>query len=161
MSNIEKRQGISGLTSFFKECIPHISNSSTIVFSGSVGVCTPFAELLSYAVKNDGHDLIYVPKAELSQARLIQWRDSVGFVVGDKAEISQAEVLVILGGLAMPKFGVPIEDIEELHNKLGNPRLIGVGFMDIFEKSGWANRLPFSAIINSNIDAGMWLKEQP
>jgi len=48
---MEKKSGIVGFTGSFRECVKDIKNDYKVVFVGSVAVCTPFIELLSYAVE--------------------------------------------------------------------------------------------------------------
>lgn len=149
---MERRSGIAGLTGLFKESVADVPDGARVAFTGSVGVCTPFAELLAYAVKDRRFDLTYVPLADASQARAMRWTEGVGFSVGEERTELAADALVVLGGLAMPKFGRPVEEVAALIERLGRPKVIGVCFMDIFQRSGWAERLPFNAIINADLE---------
>ena len=161
MNDAGRMKGISGLTGLFRESMAGVPDGSIVVFTGSVGVCTPFAELLAYSVRGRGFQLIYVPNADISQARPMLWADGIGFVVSDeRVEPSHADILVVMGGLAMPRSGQPVDVVEALYKQLGNPRLIGVGFMDVFKRSGWVDRLPFDALVDGYMDAGMWSKGQ-
>ena len=56
-----------------------------------------------------------------------------------------SDVVVLLGGLSMPKYDV---DTEELNNVIDEilkdeGKLIGVSFMDMFTKSGWLEKVDF------------------
>lgn len=157
MEDLERKAGIPGLTGLFKESVADVPDRSRMVFTGSVGGCSPIAELLALAIRKRGFELSFVPMAELAEARPMRWVDGVGFTVRDeRIELHEADVLVVLGGLAMPNLGRPVEEVEALHRRLGSPRLIGVGFMGILKRSGWMEKLPFDAIIDGRIDAGMW-----
>ncbi|MDY6959583.1 MAG: DUF2124 family protein [Halobacteriota archaeon] len=51
-------RGLNGLIKAFKESIEGIKEGSKIAFVGSVGICTPFAQLLSYSLRDDGEMVI-------------------------------------------------------------------------------------------------------
>ncbi len=152
---MEQRTGIAGLTSSFKESVADLPPGSKVVFIGSVAVCTPFAELLAYAVKDLGFKLVYVPKANPAHARSIVWIENVGFSAsGEPADPKGADAIVVLGGLAMPKFGCPVDLVKSTITALSDgkdARVIGVCFMSIFERSGWTNELPFSKVIDATM----------
>ena len=156
---MEQRTGISGLTSSFKESVADLPPGSKVAFVGSVAVCTPFAELLSYAVKDLAFKLVYVPKADLAQARSIVWVENVGFsATGESMDPKGADAIVILGGLAMPKFGCPVDQVKSAITAISdgrNARVIGVCFMSIFERSGWTNELPFNKVIDATMTVQM------
>ena len=156
---MEPRTGIAGLTSSFKESIADLPPGSKVAFIGSVAVCTPFAELLSYAVKDLGFKLIYVPKADLAQARNIVWIENVGFSAsGDAADPKGADAIVVLGGLAMPKFGCPVDMVKSAITVISdgkNAKVIGVCFMSIFERNGWTKELPFNKVIDATMTVQM------
>ncbi len=59
---MENKTGIIGLTGSFRESIKDMEKNSKVVFTGSVAVCTPFIELLSYTIRDKDFDLIYVQK---------------------------------------------------------------------------------------------------
>ena len=152
---MEPRSGIAGLTGSFKESIADLPPGSKVVFIGSVAVCPPFAELLSYAVKDLSFKLVYVPKANLAQARKIVWVENIGFSAsGELTEAAGADAIVILGGLAMPKFGCPVDQVKsaiQAISKDKDTRVVGVCFMSIFDRSGWTNELPFSKVIDATM----------
>ena len=108
------KQGIVGFTGSFRESVSDIKNESKIVFVGSVAVCTPFIELLSYSVRDKNYNLIYVPKSDISNAKTVKMRQNIGFSVMDEKANPQNPEVVVLGGLAMPKFGCAPEDVLKL-----------------------------------------------
>ena len=153
---MEKRPGISGLTGAFRESVAQIAEGSKIVFTGSVAVCPPFAELLAYAVREKKFDLVYVPKADPRQARKIKWIEGVGYAVSEEGgDPRGASALIVLGGLAMPKFGCSIKEINAMISLLGEaqqPKVVGVCFMDIFQRSGWEGKVGFDTVINATME---------
>jgi hypothetical protein len=148
------KKGIIGFTGSFRENISDIEEGSKIVFAGSVAVCTPFIELLSYSVRDKDYNLIYVPKSETENAKTIKMRSGIGFsVMDEKADPKNPDAVVIMGGLAMPKFGCAPEDILKLIDEVsGDPKIIGVCFMNIFEKAGWDKKIPFDIILDTTLE---------
>jgi len=150
-----ERTGIVGLTGAFKENVTDLKPGSKVVFAGSVAVCAPFAELLAYAVRENGFELIYMPRADPEQARRMLWSEGVGFGVSEEhADPRGADLLVILGGLAMPRFGCSLPDIELAIAALSSaqrPKLIGVCFQSILQRAGWTERLPFDVLIDATL----------
>ncbi len=153
---MDKKMGIVGLTGSFRENLSDIKDESKIVFTGSVAVCTPFIELLSYSVRDKNHDLVYIPKSEIENAKIIKMQPNIGFsVVDEKADPLNPEAIVVLGGLAMPKFGCAPEDILKMIEELSKekkPKIIGVCFMNIFEKAGWDKKLEFDILIDTTLE---------
>lgn len=160
---MENRPGISGLTGSFKEAVSKLPDGAKLVFAGSVAVCTPFAELLSYAVKDRNFDLVYLPRANISEARKMQWQEGMGFTVSQqKGDPYNPSALVLLGGLAMPKFGCPLTQVQEAVQRLctKDTLVVGVCFMGIFEREGWTTAIPFDALINATMEATLTVRDQ-
>jgi hypothetical protein len=153
---MEKKSGIVGFTGSFRESVKDIENNSKVVFAGSIAVCTPFIELLSYAVRDKNFDLIYAPKADVNSAKQVKMQPNIGFgVVDENVDPQNPEVVVVLGGLAMPKFGCAPEDVLNMIQELSGeqkPKIIGVCFMNIFERAGWDKKIPFDTIIDTTLE---------
>jgi len=153
---MEKKSGIVGFTGTFSESIADIKEGSKVVFTGSVAVCTPFIELLAYTVRDKGFDMVYVPKADAKEARKIKEIKNIGFsVLDEKADPKNPDAVVVLGGLAMPKFGVPPEDVNRLIAGIAGkkkPKIIGVCFMNMFERAGWEQKVKFDTVIDTTLE---------
>lgn len=153
---MDKKMGIVGLTGSFRESISGVDNESKIVFTGSVAVCTPFIELLSYSVRDKNHDLVYIPKSEKEKAKIVKMQPGIGFsVMDEKADPQDPDVIVVLGGLAMPKFGCAPEDVLKMIEDISGenkPKIIGVCFMGIFEKAGWSKQIPFDVVLDTTLE---------
>jgi hypothetical protein len=154
---MEKKSGIVGFTGLFRECIGDLKEGSKLVFTGSAAVCTPFAELLAYAVRDKGFDLIYVPRADVEEARKIKGIENIGYcVIDEKADPKNPDAVVVLGGLAMPKFGCEPEEVNQMIEAISGekrPKIIGVCFMNIFERAGWDKKLNFDTMIDATMDS--------
>ena len=153
---MEKKIGIPGFTGTFRENIADIKDGSKVVFTGSVAVCTPFIELLAYTVRDRGFDMLYVPRADAKEARKIKKIENIGYsVVDEKGNPENPDAVVVLGGLAMPKFGCPPEDVIRMIKDISgdkNPKIIGVGFMNIFEREGWDKKIKFDTLMDTTME---------
>ena len=154
---MEKKKGIVGFTGTFSESIADVKEGSKVVFTGSVAVCSPFIELLAYTVRDRCFDMLYVPKADANEARKIKEIENIGYsVVDEKGDPKNADAIVVLGGLAMPKFGCTPEEVNQMIESLSGdkkPKIIGVGFMNIFEKAGWDKKIDFDTVIDITMEA--------
>ncbi len=153
---MEKKRGIVGFTGTFRERMADTKEGSKVVFTGSVAVCSPFIELLAYTVRDRGFDMLYVPKANAKEARKIREIENIGYsVVDEKGDPKNPDAIVVLGGLAMPKFGCPPEDVNQMIESISSdkrPKIFGVGFMNIFEKAGWDKKIDFDTVIDITME---------
>jgi hypothetical protein len=153
---MEKKTGIVGFTGAFRESVNDIKNGSKVVFTGSIAVCTPFIELLAYAIRDRDFEMIYVPIAKLKNAKKVEEQPNIGFSVVDKgANPDKPDVIVVLGGLAMPKFGCAPEDVLSMIEEASgeqSPKIIGVCFMGIFDRAGWTDKIPFQVVIDTKME---------
>ena len=152
-----KAEGISGLTKLFRETLVEVEDGSTILFVGSEAVCPPFAQLLAYAVRDRNMRFGFCPKAVWDRSRVMKWVDGAGFQIGKEPfEPGEADVIVVLGGLAIPKFGCPVDDVKALLSQIPKKRkVVALGFMDAFRKAGWNTSLHFDALIDGYMSAEM------
>jgi len=152
---MENKTGIIGFTESFRESVNDAENNSKVVFTGSVAVCTPFIELLSYTVRDKNFDLIYVPTADETKAKQIKMIPNIGFsVVDEGGDPQNPAVVVVLGGLAMPKFGCAPEEVVKMIQEISGeekPKVIGVCFMNIFERAGWDEIIHFDVVIDTSL----------
>lgn len=153
---MEKKSGIVGFTGAFRESIKDIESGSTVVFTGSIAVCTPFIELLAYSIRDKDFKMVYVPKSDISQAKEIKEVKNIGFsVVNQDADPKNPDAVVVLGGLAMPKFGCSPDEVLSMLEEISGdkkPKIIGVCFMGIFEKTGWNTKIPFDVVIDTSME---------
>ena len=153
---MEKKSGIIGFTGAFRDSVKEINAGSKVVFTGSVAVCTPFVELLAYTIRDKDFQMVYVPKADIKEAKKIKEQLNIGYsVVTDQADSQRPDVVVVMGGLAMPKFGCSPEDVLDMIAEISGdrkPKIIGVCFMNIFERAGWTKKIPFDVLIDTNME---------
>ena len=72
---------------------------------------------------------------------------------GESAD-PHADVVALLGGLAMPKSNIKAEEIQKILDVIleENGKLMGLCYMDIFRESGWHRILDFDCIINGTLN---------
>jgi len=145
MDKVTDIKGLGGMLNGFRDLV---KDDRKIAFVGSPGFCTPFALFLGYPVREK--ELAFVPGLKKDMARKIISTD-YGLELGDRID-ADADVVVILGGMAMPKIGVLPQEMKAFLAEMSYKKLIGVCFMGIFEKSGWCQALDFDYVMNMVID---------
>jgi len=145
MEKLQDVKGLGGMLNGFRDLV---AEDKMITFIGSPGFCTPFALFLGYPIRET--DLAFMHGMNAKKTRKIVATDH-GLELGSSVE-ANADVVVILGGMAMPKIGVKPEEMKDFLADLKYKKLIGVCFMSIFEKPGWCQALPFDFVMNLIID---------
>jgi len=145
MEKIQDIIGLGGMLNGFRDLV---KDDQKIVFVGSPGFCTPFALFLGYPVREK--ELAFVPGLDKEKARKIVTTE-YGLELGEKS-LFEADVVVILGGMAMPKIGVKPDEMKDFLARMKYKKLIGVCFMSIFEKSEWCKTLQFNNLLNIIIE---------
>jgi len=150
----ERYRGITGLLRPFKEYVQGlgIKEGDQIVYYGCVGTCTPFVELLAVAVRGLHAEQVFVPLLDETKARKIESIENIGMQVSGGPAMLHPQLLVIMGGLAMPYMPVTKEQIRELAARDAGAKLAGVCFMSMFEKAGWLDTVDFDLLIDANLD---------
>jgi hypothetical protein len=153
---ITTTKGVAGISRPFKSIIEQLGlhDEDTIMYVGLPGVCTPFVELLSYAIRTLTIKQVFVANLDLSLAKTVVPVDYVGIQFADHVKIDKAKVIIVLGGLAMPISPVSRDDVSEFLERVLLPggSVIGVSFMNMFEQVGWTSTIPFNFLIDATID---------
>ena len=141
-------EGLNGLLKIFQK---EASDASKITFIGSPGLCTPFAEFLSFGVQDK--ETLFIPLLDVGDCHEFGLK-SYGMAL--KEEVSNPEgsdIVVLMGGLAIPDYNVDADELNSLVNKILNEdgKIIGVCFMNIFEESGWLKKIDFDSIIDGTL----------
>ncbi len=141
MEKIQDVKGLGGMLNSFRDLV---KDDAKITFIGSPGFCTPFALFLGYPVKEK--NLAFMPGLEADKTRAIIATE-YGLELGDQVN-PDADAVVVLGGMAMPKIGVKAEELNAALSKIKYKKLIGVCVMGIFERSGWCQAVGFDYLMN-------------
>ncbi len=145
-------KGIKAFLGSYREIVEElIGGEGIIVYSGCAGTCTPFAELLAYTVRDLDVKQYYSIDLE-PKFHPMAIMDHGVVVEEDAIGLKEADLVVLLGGLAMPHSEVTAEDANRFIENLGNPNVVGVCFMSIFDEAGWTDEVDFDAIIDAYIE---------
>jgi hypothetical protein len=148
MEKLQDVKGLGGMLNGFRDLV---KDDQKIMFVGSPGFCTPFALFLGYPVREK--ELAFTPGLNKEKAREIITTE-YGLELGEMSSF-EADVVVILGGMAMPKIGVKPEEMKEFLARMKYKKLIGVCFMSIFEKAGWCQALQFDYLMNMILEGDL------
>ncbi len=153
---VDTTKGVSGISRPFKAFLEKLGlgENDVIVYAGLPGVCTPFIELLSYAIRTLNIKQIYAPNCQADRAKKVVSVQDVGVQLGENASVTKASVIIIMGGLAMPISPVKQDEVLEFLERLLRPggKVIGVSFMGMFDQVGWTSAVPFDYLIDATID---------
>jgi len=152
MKQHEVFESVPGILRPFRAYIDglKLGGGDQIVYYGCPGTCTPFIELLGFAIRSSPAEQVFVPLTDESKARRIVSVPDVGMQVSQQAVKVRPKVVVLMGGLSMPNSNVTAEQMKAVVSKYPVP-LIGVCFMKMFEKTGWTRTFDFSLLIDANI----------
>lgn len=141
-------KGLNGLLNIFKK---EAEDASKITFIGSPGLCTPFAEFLSFGVNDkESH---YIPLLNTDDCHEFELR-SYGMALKDEvSNPNDSDIVVLMGGLAMPDFNVDVDELKSLISKIlkNDGKIIGVCFMNMFADFGWLDEIDFESIIDGTL----------
>jgi len=141
-------QGVGGILNSFKSLI---EGSENITFVGTPGFCTPFAELLGFVARDK--KLAFVPNLDFDKARSIVTTPE-GMQLGELTD-AHADVVVLLGGLSMPKSGISCENAEKVTIKIlensEKRKVIGLCFQSMLTQQKWDELINFDHIINADL----------
>jgi hypothetical protein len=154
MPQTETFKSVPGILRPFKEYIESLTivKGDQIAYYGVPGTCTPFIELLAFAIRSLDCEQVYIPMLDESKAKRIHPAPDVGMQVGTASAVLKPKVVVIMGGLSMPNVPVKAEQVRSVIDKHPGSRVIGVCFMSMFEKAGWLNTVNFDLMIDATID---------
>ena len=154
---ITSHQGIPGILRPFKEYLEarSLPSGAEVVFYGVPGTCTPFVELVCYAVRSLPCKFFFVPYLNEHVSRKMVFTEGIGFQIGDRCPVSVPSVIVLMGGLAMPGIPVSPDEAESLLSKYPDALRVGVCFMHMFQKANWLDRISFDLLIDATIDVNV------
>lgn len=146
---MRKEREFIGITENLLTFREEVKNENKITFMGMPGVCSPFAELFAYVVKEK--ESVFITGTDIEGAKEIKASDQ-GMQFGESAD-PRAGLVAILGGLAMPKSNIQASHVNKAIEQIldDNGRIIGLCYMDIFRESGWHKEIDFDCIINGTL----------
>ncbi|MBQ2653412.1 MAG: DUF2124 family protein [Methanobrevibacter sp.] len=140
--------GLNGLLTIFKR---EVENDSKITFIGSPGLCTPFAEFMSFGVADK--ETHFIPLLDLDDCHEFELQSYGMSLANDVSNPHDSDVIVILGGLSIPDYNVDVKDLNNLIDDIlkDDGKIIGVCFMNMFSDTGWVNEIDFDCIIDGTL----------
>jgi hypothetical protein len=154
MATKEIFRGVPGILRPFKDFVEAkgLKKGDQIIYYGVPGTCTPFVELLAFALRSLELEQAFVPFVDESKAKKISHIEDVGMQVRVAPIVLKPRAIVVMGGLSMPNVPVKAEQIKAVIEKHPGAAVIGVCFMHMFEKAGWLSTVSFDCLIDANID---------
>jgi hypothetical protein len=155
MRETEKFRGLNGNLMAFKK---EVEDAEKVTFVGIPGVCSPFAELFAYVIRDK--ESVFVAKTDLDSARKIE-RTPLGMQFTEEVD-PRSSVVALLGGLSMPQYEVDVADVQKMIEDILEPggKVIGLCYMNMFENAGWDDKIDFNCIINGILTGEVYKKDQ-
>ena len=150
----EQLSGVPGMLRPFKAYLKEagLGAGDQVVYYGCPGTCTPFIELLGFAVRDLSLEQVYVPYVDEAAAKAIRPIEGVGMQVAGDAVRLDPKVIVLMGGLAMPGVPVTKEAVQGVVGTHTGAKVVGICFMQMFEKAGWLDAFEFEMVIDATLD---------
>jgi hypothetical protein len=146
---MKKDSEFTGITENLLAFREEVKEARKITFIGMPGVCSPFAELFAYVVRDK--ESVFITGTDVTSAKKLELTDQ-GMQFRGPAD-PNSDVVALLGGLAMPKSNVKPEEVNEILGKILeiDGKVIGLCYMDIFREAGWDREVDFDCIINGTL----------
>lgn len=153
MEKMKEFRGINGNLMAFKE---EVKDAKKVTFAGAPGVCTPYAELFAYAIRDK--ESVFIPLTDIQSAKKIEITPE-GMQLSEPAD-PQADVVALLGGLTIPKSNVKIKDVNQMVDKIlkKDGKLIGLSYMGMFKEAGWLDNVDFDLVIDGTLTGFVFKK---
>jgi len=148
MEDAYEWKGLNGQFVTFKK---EVGDAQKITFVGSPGVCTPFAEFLAYSVRDK--ETCFIPLLDIDECHEFENKSYAMVLKDELYDPHNSDVVVLLGGLSMPKYDVDTNELMVLVNEIlkDDGKLMGVCFMNMFEKAGWLEKIDFDCVVDGTL----------
>lgn len=148
MEDVYGWKGLNGQLVTFKQ---EVGDAEKITYVGSPGVCTPFAEFLTNVVRDKENH--FIPLLDIGDCHQFESKQYAMVLKDEVSDPHDSDVVVLLGGLSMPKYDVDTAELNELINEIlaEDGKIIGVCFMDMFTKADWLDKVDFDCIIDGTL----------
>jgi hypothetical protein len=148
MEVISEFKGLNGNIVAFKEAVGDVEK---VTFLGTPGVCTPFAALFSYAIRDK--ETHFISSTKIETCHQFEFKPYGMQLNEEVSDPHESDAVVLLGGLTMPKANVDVNDLNETINEIlkEDGKIIGVGYMDMFTKAGWLDKVDFDCIVDGTL----------
>ncbi len=159
MKVIAKDSGIGGFNSAIRRVVQKTlkgRKNKRIILIGCSGTCIPLAELIISGLRGiKNAEFYYILNAEKSESYVIK-PSGFEFEWRKKDVPDDAEILILFGGLTLPKYGIDVEKVKELVSEYSDATVIGASGSNVFEKHGWLDRVDFDYLVDMTIDVSTY-----
>ena len=148
METISEFKGLNGNIVAFKEAVGDVEK---VTFLGTPGVCTPFAALFSYAIRDkESH---FISGTDIDKCHQFEFKPYGMQLNEEVSNPQESDAVVLLGGLTMPKANTDVDELNETISEIlkEDGKIIGVGYMDMFTKAGWVDKVDFDCIVDGTL----------
>ena len=148
METISEFKGLNGNIVAFKEAVGDVEK---VTFLGTPGVCTPFAALFSYAIRDkESH---FISGTDIDKCHQFEFKPYGMQLNEEVSDPQESDAVVLLGGLTMPKANTDVDELNETISEIlkEDGKIIGVGYMDMFTKAGWLDKVDFDCIVDGTL----------
>ena len=148
METISEFKGLNGNIVAFKEAVGDVEK---VTFLGTPGVCTPFAALFSYAIRDkESH---FISGTDIDKCHQFEFKPYGMQLNEEVSDPQESDAVVLLGGLTMPKANTDVDALNETIAEIlkDEGKIIGVGYMDMFTKAGWLDKVDFDCIVDGTL----------
>ena len=148
METISEFKGLNGNIVAFKEAVGDVEK---VTFLGTPGVCTPFAALFSYAIRDkESH---FISGTDINACHQFEFKPYGMQLNEEISNPHDSDAVVLLGGLTMPKANTDVDELNETIKEIlkDDGKIIGVGYMDMFTKAGWLDKVDFDCIVDGTL----------
>ena len=148
METISEFKGLNGNIVAFKEAVGDVEK---VTFLGTPGVCTPFAALFSYAIRDkESH---FISGTNIDKCHQFEFNPYGMQLNEEVSDPHDSDAVILLGGLTMPKANTDVDELNETIAEIlkDDGKIIGVGYMDMFTKAGWLDKVDFDCIVDGTL----------
>lgn len=156
MKSKVEAKGLSGLSKCFRTAVESIGGEGDALFVGSPFTCLPFAEFLCYGIRDFPLKPFFMPSSDSSKIRELVKDEGYGYQLGGLKSGTDYRIVVLLGGLAIPKYGVPPKVLKEAIERLpGSKDMIAVCFQGSLRSPDWTDTFRFKYLIDTDLAVTM------
>ena len=148
METISEFKGLNGNIVAFKEAVGDVEK---VTFLGTPGVCTPFAALFSYAIRDkESH---FISGTNIDKCHQFEFKPYGMQLNEEVSDPHDSDAVILLGGLTMPKANTDVDELNETIAEIlkDDGKILGVGYMDMFTKAEWLDKVDFDCIVDGTL----------
>ncbi len=162
MKIVAEDRGLAGFTTAIRRVTQKVlkgKDERRIIFIGCSGMCIPLAELIITGLRGiKNAEFYYILNAEKSEGYAVK-PSGFEFEWIKNSLPENAELLILLGGLTLPKYGIKPEKVRKLLSEYRNAVIIGASGSNVFKKHGWLDEINFDYLVDMTIDVSTYTPE--